>query len=190
MTLYRQVFALILFGKEKFSDKMIDDILGLPPHRGSVIILSKLQSVVAFEHGKPVDFYHASFHDFLSASERSGEWCIKVSDGNKLLAERCLCVMEDLLHFNMADLQTSFIPNVAVEGLEQRISTAIPPYFQYVCRSWASHLRASPFSTDLLSKLRSFVYNQLLYWFEVLGLTKEFYHVPGQALRMPSHGFR
>lgn len=99
-----------------------------------------------------------------------------------MLAERCLDVMSKLLHFNMGALKTPFLPNNKVEGFDERIEKAIPSYLRYICRFWAAHLRDARFSDALLDKLLTFVYCDLLFWFEVLSLTKEFYHVPGPAL--------
>ena len=83
----------------------------------------------------------------------------------------------------MGDLKTSFVRNNEVEGLEERLAKAIPPYLLYVCRHWSHHLRVLPFSRELLDKLTIFVNEQLLYWFEVLSLTGNFLHVAGDMLR-------
>ena len=70
-----------------------------------------------------------------------------------------------------------------VEGLEERISKTIPLYLRYVCLSWPQHLQEASFTIILCDKLSLFVNRYLLYWFEVLSLTKDFDRIPGRALR-------
>lgn len=169
---FRQILSLILFGRnmEHFTDNIIDGILGFP----SANILSRLRSLIVYEHGKPIRFYHTSFREFLTSSDQGGDWFISTENTKTALALRCFGVMGDSLHFNMGELKTSFLPNRDVDGLDERISRIFSQHLLYVCRTWAQHLRNAPISKPLHRCLSEFVYNQLLYWFEVLSLIGEF----------------
>ena len=83
--------------------------------------------------------------------------------------------MKKQLRFNICDLETSYKFNRNVPDLEKRVKERIHPGLVYACRYWASHLRDVPYSDELLSELENFAYNQLLYWLEVLSLTKTLY---------------
>ena len=183
MDLFRRVMSLVLFSKTPLSDTTIDSILGLAWYQRSAIILSKLRSLVAYKPGVPVRLYHTSFYDFLTTADRCGEWLVDIVHGNSVITYCSLNVMTKSLHFNMGDLDSSFIRDDAVEGLAERIAENIPPDLDYVCHHWTDHLRLVPFSPDLLDMLTTFVLEQLLYWFEVLSLTGTFHRVAKDMLR-------
>ena len=88
---------------------------------------------------------------------------------------QCFRLMNSSLHFNICELETSFKFNRDVPNLEKRVNENIHLGLLYVCRFWASHLQDVPYSDKLLSELENFAYNQLLYWLEVLSLTKSLY---------------
>jgi hypothetical protein len=50
------------------------------------------------------------------------------------------------------------------------ISAAIPAHLGYACQFWAHHIQAAPHTDILLREINDFVYNNLLYWLEVLSL--------------------
>lgn len=181
--LFKKVFAVILASKEWLPDCAIDGILGLGPLGGCAVILSRLHAVVEFSHGKPIRLYHSSFFDFLTTSARSGDWFVDIEKAREMILLRCFAVMSKQLHFNIGGLRSSFIPNAAIAGLDRHVAKAIPDYVQYVSLSWPSHLREVPFSIIVLERLSSFVDNDLLFWFEVLSLTGNFYHKSVRALQ-------
>ena len=162
---FLKILALILLSKIPLSDEEIDGVLDLKYHERSAIILSRLQSLVSYRPRQPILLYHASFYDFLTAVDRSGEWFIDITWAKEMFALRCFEVMPVVksLHFNMGELDsTSFIRNDVVEGLEERLSKTIPPYLRYVCLSWPQHLQEAPFTIILCDKLSLFVHRYLL----------------------------
>ena len=91
--------------------------------------------------------------------------------------------MKTGLRFNICDLPSSFIRNEDVPGLSNRIKVRIPQYLRYACVQWAHHLAEVPHSSpELFQMLSDFAYNRLLFWFEMLGLTKTFGRVAPRAL--------
>ncbi|EJC99860.1 WD40 repeat-like protein, partial [Fomitiporia mediterranea MF3/22] len=183
ITHFSQIFGLILLSNAPLSDITIDAVLGLTSSNPSRIVLSKLQSVVAFAPGRPVHLFHTSFVDYLLPSGcLSGPWFIDKSFQQSTIAMRCFIVMKDMLHFNMCGLDSSFMYNKEVDGIDERISEKAPPHLQYACKHWAHHLSEAPFSHELLGELRTFAHEHLLYWFEVLSLLGQVSQTASRAL--------
>lgn len=181
---FSKIFALILFSKEQLTNVDIDGMLGLSSDQSSHTILSKLQSVVAYKAGNPIRLRHTSFYDYLTSAVCRGDpWYVDVVSQNQLLANQCFDVLAASLKFNICDLKTSFIRNDDIPDLTELINQNISQHLIYACRFWAQHLRDVPFSKDLLKQLATFAYDHLFHWFEVLSLTKNFYHQAGQALQ-------
>ncbi|EJC99691.1 WD40 repeat-like protein [Fomitiporia mediterranea MF3/22] len=184
ITHFCQIFGLILLSNAPLSDTAIDSILGLSPRNSARLILSKLRSVIAFTPGEPVHLLHTSFADYLLSKPcpkpclahkgpsdcLSGRWFIDESSQQSDIAMRCFIVMEEALHFNMCDLESSFIYNKDVTGIEDRINKKLTPHLQYACKYWAQHVVNAPYSRELLDELTKFARKRLLYWFEAIGL--------------------
>jgi len=121
-------------------------------------------------NSRPIRPLHASFPEFLTDRERSGEFFVDLSHIHAELACACLGVMTTELQFNICGLPSSYLLNSQVYDLEERIEANITPQLSYSCRYWAEHLRHTSFS-PLANKIRDFFNNErLLFWFEVLSL--------------------
>ncbi|PAV21526.1 nucleotide-binding-oligomerization-domain like receptor [Pyrrhoderma noxium] len=173
-----RVFSLILFGRSPLSDEAINGILGIDT---ASEVLSYLHSVVVYEPGNPITIRHASFYDYL-VSCKEMPWYIDSEVQKAYIASKCLERMEDLLRYNICKIPSSFVFNKNVPGIDNLVSRYIHPFLKYICCNWARHLQDVPYSQELCSQLRSFVYNQLLFWFEVLSLTSTFNDHVGPAL--------
>ena len=104
-SVFTRVMALILFGKVRLSNDVIDGILGLEPDEGSDYILSRIQSLVAYKRGEPIHLYHTSLYDYLTTPDGSADpWLIDVSSAKQMVTKRSFVVMRSLLHFNMGKL--------------------------------------------------------------------------------------
>jgi len=135
-----------------------------------------------------VYWYHASFPDFLFSQARAR---ISISPHRNLpthtfdvfcdapahhgiLAQRCFCVMQESLHFNMCGLPSSYVFDSEVPGLDASIDETFTPALRYVSRHWARHLLwAVPAKNDadeLFCGLKSFLCNKLLFWMEFMNL--------------------
>ena len=172
------VFSSILFGKSPLSDKSINGILGINTAPG---VLSYLRSLVVYEPGNPITVRHASFYDYLVSCEGM-PWYVDPSMQRTYIASKCLERMGDLLKHNICDIPSSFALNADVPDIDNRVTTCIPPFLTYICCNWVHHLRDVPYSPYLHCQLRSFVYNKLLFWFEVLSLTNTFNDHAGPSL--------
>ncbi|KAB5593597.1 hypothetical protein CTheo_2986 [Ceratobasidium theobromae] len=136
--------------------------------------LQPLRSVLHYsEHGGLVSTLHASFPDFMFSQERSGLFFCDQIQHNRLITRQCFDVMKQRLRFNICNLESSFIPDTKVKGLEGRIEKAISSALAYACRYWGDHLRLSGKSDNLCDLLNDFLSNRLLFWMEVLSLKRE-----------------
>ena len=171
---FSNVFSLILFGKKRLSDTEIDEVLCYEEGTTSDV-LSGLHSLVVFEPGQPIRIHHTSLYDYLTSTRCDESWYIDTDLEKSKIVSRCFGLMKGQLRFNICDLETSFKFNRDVTDIEKRVNERIHPGLVYACHYWASHLRDVPYSDELLSELNNFVYGQLLYWLEVLSLTKTLY---------------
>ena len=177
-----------MFAKEALDVSSISAFLGLEVNDVEAI-LNRLQSVISYEAGKPVRLHHASFADYLLGRSENEPWHVEETERKQDMTERCFDIMATNLRFNICSIESSFIPNSEVPGLQERIDKNIPPHLSYACRFWSAHmceLKNSEVSTVVRSKLGDFANARLLYWLEVLSLTDCFTRVAGRALNNAS----
>ena len=169
---FQSILGVSLAGRILLSDSIINNILPPDRHILSKDMLSRLQCLLLWKPGQPIQVLHASFADYLTSPNRSGKepWFIDMHVAHESLALGCLQLMKTGLHFNICGLQTSYLPNKDVPGLPQQIEKAIPPHLAYACHFWADHVYAILGSDTLRSNLQDFMYNKLLYWLEALSL--------------------
>ena len=134
-----------------------------------------------YEPGNPITIRHASFYDYL-ISCKGMPWYVDPSMQRTYIASKCLERMGDLLKHNICDIPSSFALNTDVPDIDNRVMRCIPPFLKYICCNWVHHLQDVSYPQQLCSKLRSFVYNQLLFWFEILSLTSAFNDHAGPTL--------
>ncbi|KAL5512554.1 hypothetical protein ACEPAG_3207 [Sanghuangporus baumii] len=183
---FTKILGIILFAKEAMSGEDIEAFLGLEEDTADTI-LCRLRSVLSYETGKPVRLHHASFADYLTSERSNGKpWNIGEARQKALIAERCFDIMGETLRFNICGIESSFLRNDEILDLQDRIKKAIPRHLEYACRFWSVHFCEIPNPDDLLKKLNTFANVHLLYWFEVLSLTKHYNRVAGQALHNPT----
>ena len=181
---FSRIFSLILFGKRPLTVKEIDDLLEMPvgTTRG---LLSSLQSLVIYEEGETIRIHHASLYDYLISPESVElAWHIDEEKQKNFTAHWCFKQMKKGLRVNNCDLETSFVMNMDVVRLEERVKNNIPPSLLYACQNWDLHLRDVSYSEQLSEYLHDFAYNSLLYWVEVLSLTGSLYTCLGPALEI------
>ena len=121
----------------------------------------------------PVRPLHGSFYDFLLDKKRSREFFIEQRDVHRDLAVASLSIMQAGLRFNICGLETSYLCNSEVVGLEKKVEENISLHLLYSCRFWATHLQDAKFDLELLQLVRRLVTGvQILFWLEALGVSK------------------
>ncbi|KAG8709272.1 hypothetical protein FRC11_005721, partial [Ceratobasidium sp. 423] len=148
-------------------------ISGLRSKGKTIAALESLRSVLhVSEHSELVTTLHASFPDYMLNKNRSGKFYCNVHTHSQLVTERCFEIMNAQLRFNICNIRSSFIPDDAIPGLEERINANISDELFYACRFWTDHLNLVEESTPLLHILHDFLAKRLLFWMEVLNLKK------------------
>ncbi|KAH7341646.1 hypothetical protein B0J17DRAFT_267152 [Rhizoctonia solani] len=116
---------------------------------------------------------HTSFPDFMLNSARSKAYCCHSHSHNRILAERCLELIEQTRpQFNIRQLESSYIPDEMVPNIEERTNQAISLGLLYSCRYWADHVKAGAHGSSVAKLLQEFLSTRLLLWMEVLNLRK------------------
>lgn len=78
--------------------------------------------------------------------------------------------MHQGLRFNLCGLESSYLRNLDVSGLDQRIKPCIPLHLSYSCRFWADHMQNTAFDSKLAVELKTFASIRVLFWLEALSL--------------------
>lgn len=132
-----------------------------------------------------VYWYHTSFPNFLFTQARAkflhpnyptqeiDVFCDE-SAHHAVLARQCFSIMHKSLHFNVHDLDSSYIFDSDVPELSDRMLKKLTPTLRYASRHWARHLfRAAPAENDtddLFLCLNEFMCDKLLFWIEAMNL--------------------
>ncbi|CAE6412529.1 unnamed protein product, partial [Rhizoctonia solani] len=168
------VLRTVLFAQEPISIETIATLSGIDNPRRVLLAIQLLRSVVhQSERTGAVSTLHASFPDFMFSHERSGSYFCDTIENSRALAKTCFLKMQEQLRFNICELETSFILDAAVDGIEGRIKNKIPPPLAYACRYWGSHLVLASKSEALVKMLSEFISYRLLFWMEVMNLRRE-----------------
>jgi hypothetical protein len=133
---------------------------------------SLLANVLPQDYQKPIRPMHFSFLDFLRDPNRSQKYYVHTEGQEEKLTSALFRVMKQLLRFNICSLETSYRRNSDVEDVGRRVTDSIPLHLYYACRYWANHLSHVPVTDTWLDYVREFMDNRLLFWFEVLSLSK------------------
>ena len=124
------------------------------------------------EHSGLVSVLHASFPDFLFDKSRSMGFYCNVVAHSYVLAGSCFDLMAKELHFNICDLESSFLFDKDVPDLKQKVKNKISNALIYTCKHWSNHLIKGNLTNEIHLKLVNFLHSYLLFWMEVLNLTK------------------
>ena len=89
------------------------------------------------------------------------------------IAAACLHIMAGELRFNICGLSSSFVRNADVEDLEDSIAANIPAHLHVACCMWTYHVSLiQVFEPTLIEMITDFFRFHLLFWLEVMSLTK------------------
>ncbi|KAJ7592941.1 hypothetical protein C8J56DRAFT_486120 [Mycena floridula] len=121
---------------------------------------------------KVVPQMHKSFVDFIT-SPRAKEFQVHEPYHHGQALHYALKSME-ALHFNMCNLESSYLSNNQVKDLDQRL-LQIQSHVRYSCHHWSHHLLLmGTEEVTLLPELKDFMEIRFLFWLEVLSLSGSF----------------
>lgn len=123
---------------------------------------------------------HTSLFDFFISAEQKpktpNRYYIDTSN-QAPVTHACLRLMNDMLRFNMCDLDTSHRYDNDVENFDSLVEKAIPEQLSYACCHWAYHFKHSRLDdSELLKEIHELMEQKLLYFFEALSLLGEVEH--------------
>ena len=145
-------------------------------------VLSRLSSVIHIPNqlGAVVAPFHASFPDFITNPDRcSPTLCplfpaLVVSEGHKLIALKCLELMNQSLKYNIREIPKRSTLSRRDRTNSQENDGKISEALKYSCIYWAAHLAeanvVSDLDTVLVNALRAFLHKHLLHWMECLSI--------------------
>lgn len=122
----------------------------------------------------PIKPLHASFHDFICDSLRSGKYFVQRTGAVQLLTLRCLEVMmsrSNGLKFNICEFPSSFIRNQDIPDFNEQVSKRISPTLVYASKNWASHsdsLEEWSALEILEERVLGFLRSRFTQWLEVM----------------------
>ena len=125
---------------------------------------SLLSNVTSSDHTLPIVPHHTSLHDFMTNEEKSSIFYVDLHIAHQQLAHSCLDLMLTELKFNICGLESSYLENKDVEGLEMCIAQHLPPALSYACHLWGDHLKQLDFDTNIFGKLQTLFGMKFLFW--------------------------
>ena len=172
----------MIFAKQPLDDTMLMKLPGVDTLK---FIRDGLASVI--DSGPILRFHHRSFEDFLLSSSFLQDFpnFSDVQDREsheRQLAALCLnCMESSELHFNMCNLNSSSIKNVAIDK-------SISPLVSYSSQFWADHLVQTQCKEISMKAVRFVMYEKLLFWIEVMSILGKAHEVSAilkRALEWP-----
>ncbi|KAJ3758728.1 hypothetical protein EV360DRAFT_43259 [Lentinula raphanica] len=174
MANYRSIMAQVVAAFEPLSEIMLKNLQSDGNDVSCVLsyVGSLFTGISKSDHAqiKPV---HVSVLDFLLDEKRSHQFCIDQAQGHQKLANGTFHLMFQKLHFNMGKLETSYILNSKIENFDQRLAKQIAPELIYACHFWDLHLQNIKSDYSWVQRLEKLFFKFLLYWIEVLALTRK-----------------
>jgi hypothetical protein len=99
---------------------------------------------------------------------------INVVEQNRILAHRCLDILNTKLKFDICNIGNPSLLNKEIEDLPERVDECISEGLRYSCRSFAHHIsKLSGLDAILGSALNEFASKHLLHWIESMSLLGE-----------------
>ena len=180
-----KILHTLLCTEERVSPSIAGKLADVTDSELGKAVVEELYAVLYIKDNR-VLWYHASFPDFIFSQKRSefrfppdtGSHRVNMScdqqDQNACLSRSCLDIMKANLKFNICDLPSSFVFDLEVLDLKDRIEQNISDFLQYSCRYWVQHLiRATSGDLDSLrARIDEFLRVRVLFWMEAMNLLR------------------
>lgn len=122
----------------------------------------------------PIRAFHASFQDHVTTQGRAHpDFYVDPVAHHAKLAMHCFEIMERyFVKDNICDLLSNVEYAEIRELVKARRQRHIPHVLEYASRYWVDHFASSQNMSGLLSSLRSFVFERMLRWIDILSLLR------------------
>ena len=182
VTPMRDIVSIIVFLRNPLPIQAIESLSEMDASSD----LSPLTSVIHIPNAKEATVapFHASFPDFITSpircspdrfsSGRSSFRALGASEGHKLLALKCLTLMNRLLKYNICEIPTELTLSRRGRTNSPENVGKISEALKYSCLHWAAHLaKVGVFDPELVKGLHVFLHEHLLHWIECLSTLGE-----------------
>ncbi|CAE6410693.1 unnamed protein product, partial [Rhizoctonia solani] len=169
----QQVLHTVICAREPLTVRDLSELLQIKNVERVRAAIQPLWSVLhVIGANELVTTLHASFPDFMFVLTRSKTYHCDWATHQLKLAESCIeRINLTWPQFNICGLESSYLPDHSVHGIEERVVHAISSDLLYACRYWAEHLVAAIPAPKLAAQLEVLLATKLLLWLEVLNLT-------------------
>ncbi|KAF5365164.1 hypothetical protein D9757_011763 [Collybiopsis confluens] len=113
---------------------------------------------------------HTSIRDFLLDENRSNIFYVDLKDGQMIMATGTLKLMSKELHFNMCNLESSYLFNHQMMNVKDMEAFENKEELMYACLFWSYHLDAVEYGSKVLNSVKEFMLRAVIFWMEVLGI--------------------
>ncbi|QRV75508.1 WD repeat-containing protein [Ceratobasidium sp. AG-Ba] len=169
------ILHTVICAGEPLSKRVMKSLLSLKNEERVQAALLPLLSVLQIsETSGVVTTLHESFRDYLLEKERSGRFYCDAAQHNETLAKYCLHHINQLIPFNICSLESSYLFDRDVDGLENKIRETISEEVFYGCCYWSIHIIAAKVSESLAGLIFKFLSERLLLWMEIMNLKNVF----------------
>ncbi|KAF8748135.1 ribosomal large subunit assembly [Rhizoctonia solani] len=177
----RDLLETVVCAVEPMKLETIASMLELRSVKHVHSLLQPLRSVLNIAKGTgEVSTLHASFPDFILSHDRSSDFWCDQPGRHATMAEACLRIIGAAEpKMNICGLPSSYLLDSEVEDLDERVRGAISPGLAYACQHWSTHLYRGEYRAPLVDHVRTFFFDNLLLWMEVVNLVKKMRHGTG-----------
>jgi hypothetical protein len=138
------------------------------------IMVGYLSSLLV-DSASDVRVFHPSFPNFVVDSGRcmDSRLCVVPAVDHRLIALRCLELMNKHLRYDICDIQDPTLANDDIQDLDVRLRANVSDALRYAVCFWCNHLTTSGApDSSLTNALKDFCQKHLFHWVEILSLVK------------------
>ncbi|KAG9101375.1 hypothetical protein FRC07_010315, partial [Ceratobasidium sp. 392] len=170
----RFIIHTVACAQEPLSIDTMAGLLKLDGTESVTAALRPLFSVLQVSEVGVITTLHESFRDFLLDASRSGGFYCNPEEHHTRLAELCFYHMSVPAPFNICGLESSYVFDRDVPGLNETLERVVSGELFYACRYWTTHTTLAKDSTRLAEGLLGFLSERLLFWMEIMNLKSVF----------------
>ncbi|CAE6345640.1 unnamed protein product [Rhizoctonia solani] len=181
----RQILRMTVSASEPLAIDLLSKLLGINADRVWAALRPLYSILHVSEASKSVTALHPSFVEYLLDPLRSRDYYCGPKLHIPTIAQYCFSILREIRpQFNICGLQSSYVPDSEVAGLEVRVQNSIPINLLYVAQHWAKHLESTTMSTGLLEEVEDFLSARLLLWMEIMNLNRCAHSMPEAIQRV------